>query len=153
MSKWLLLFLFGGFSLFGYYPNFEDNHLLNGRMKAMMKSHLIPLDHPLKPILDLIFSQGRVVDSKQSIIDAGFSIVVAMPRSQTIVAKHPLVPGFVFKMHLDSEESGRFDQPSCEWLAQRCSHAAKIRKIIQKNHLRHFIVPDKWLYLTLAVSL
>lgn len=111
-----------------------------------MERYLLPLDHPLKPQIDHIFSQSRVTESKQAILDAGFSIIVEMPRSLAFVVRHPQVPGYVFKMHLDSEVAGRNGIPSWRWLTQRCEGARKIRKIIRKHGIRHFIVPDKWLY-------
>jgi len=146
MKAYFLIFLVGCCGLFGYYPNFNDNPLLSKEMKQKMAPHLLPLNHPVKPILDQIFSQSRVTDNKQSILDAGFTIIAEMPRSFTFVVRHPLVEGYVFKIHLDSEKKGRYGTPSWEWLTLRCVRAKKIIDLIHKYGMIHFSVPDKWLY-------
>ncbi len=115
-------------------------------MKQKIEPHLIPMDHPIKPILDRIFEQKQVTINKQAIVDAGFSIIVSMPRSFAIVARHPLIPGYIFKIHLNSEKQGRYGTASWEWLTRRCTYAKKIREIIEKNQIQYFTVPDKWLY-------
>lgn len=111
-----------------------------------MSPHLIPHDHPIKPLLDLLFSQSRLTESKEALVEAGFTILYSMPRSYVIVASHPQMPGYVFKMHLDSETEGRYGIRGAEWLTRRCMGAADLRKFIQKKHIQHFTVPDKWLY-------
>jgi hypothetical protein len=141
-----LAFLFVCIQAFGIYPNFDDNIYLTDEMKKKISPHLLPLDHPIKTAVDQIFSGTRVTYSEGAIQAAGFDILFSMPSSHTIVAKHPLVPGYVFKIHLDSEKTGRYGTPSWVWLTRRCEYVGKIRKIIRKNNIRHFIVPDKWVY-------
>ena len=147
MKFWISIFLFFTVCAFAEYPNFNDNPLLTSEMREKMRPYLLPIDHSLKPIIDEIFSQSRVTKDKQSLLHAGFSIIAEMPRSLTFVTKHPRVPGYVFKIHLDSQIEGRYGTPSWEWLVRRCQGAKRIRKIIHKHHIRHFIVPDKWLYI------
>jgi len=127
------------------YPNFQDNPYLDRRLRTLMAPHLLPLDHPLKPQLDRIFS-SRVTEDKDTLIQAGFSIIASMPGSFVIVARHPSVPGYVFKLYLDSELRNKDNIPNSEWLARRCIGADIIRKLIHKKKIRHFTIPDKWLY-------
>lgn len=143
----LLFCLIGCFHLLGNYPNFEDHPLLTTTMQKMMAPHLLPLDHPAKPMLDLVFSKPKVLRNEESIRNAGFSIITIQPKSAMIVARHPLVPGFIFKMYRDLEPTGRNNIPGWECLTQRCANAKKVKKTLEKNHLRYFSVPDKWLYI------
>ncbi len=147
MKFLLLIFLSGYLSLFGNYPNLKDNPLLTKEIKKMIIPHLLPLDHPAMPMLDLIFSESRVIKNEQSLLNAGFSIIAIQAKSSMVVARHPLVPGFVFKIYRDSEPTGRKEMPGWECLSLRCTNAKKVKKIINKNHLRYFTVPDKWLYI------
>ena len=147
MKFLLSIFLSAWLSLFSDYPNFDDNPLLTNEMKKMIAPHLLPLDHPAKSVLDLIFSRGSVIKNERSLINAGFSIIAIQDKSSMVVARHPLAPGFVFKIYRDSDPSGRKGTPGWECLAIRCKNAKKVKKIINKNHLRHFTVPDKWLYI------
>jgi hypothetical protein len=139
--------LSAGHAVFNY-PNFYDNPYLTDRMQVTIAPYLLPLDHPMKPTLDSIFSQSRVVQDQKTLTDAGFQIIAGpMPRSFVIVARHPQVPGFVFKIYLDSEERCREENPHWKSLAKRCAGAFGIRQIITRNNIRHFSVPDKWLYI------
>ena len=130
------------------YPNFEDNPLLTDRMRSKIVDYLIPLHHPIKATLDSIFSQSRVLENERTLVAAGFEILVPpLPNSYIIVARHPEVPGYVFKLHLDSETRSRKNQPHWIWLVRRCVEAKKIRKVIKHKKIRHFSVPDKWLFI------
>jgi hypothetical protein len=127
------------------YPHFQDNPYLDRRLKTLMAPHLLPLDHPLKSQLDAIFS-SRVTENETTLKQAGFTIIAAMPGSFVTVARHPAVPGYVFKLYLDSELRNKDGIPNCEWLARRCIGAETIRNLIHKKKMRHFAIPDKWLY-------
>jgi hypothetical protein len=153
LSLFLLLSL-GGFATpssehsLSNYPNLHGNPLLNHQMRTHIAPYLLPLDHPMKPVLDAIFSQSRVVESEQSLVNAGFEWIAGpMPFSYIIVVRHPMVPGYVFKLYLDSEIRSRKEIPHLTWLARRCAGARGIKKIIERHNLRRFSVPDKWLYI------
>ena len=146
MIKFVLPFFLLCYSALIAYPHFEENPYLDETKRLIMERYLLPLDHPLKSQLDAIFSQFRVLESKHTLQAAGFEIIAAMPGSFVIVAKHPAMPGYVFKMYLDSEERCKDGVPNCLWLARRCAGAQKIRKVISAKKIRHFVVPDKWLY-------
>ena len=129
------------------YPYFNDNPLLTKAMKKRFLPYLLPLNHPLKPSLDALFSSGRVTESKTTLEEAGFQILFSQPRSFVTVARHPQFPGFIFKLYLDTETQLKYNFPSWYWLANRCEGAMRIRECIKKHHIRFFRVPDKWLYL------
>lgn len=129
------------------YPHFQQNPSLDDRMKRFIAPHLLPLEHPLKELLDSIFSQSKVLQNEQSLLDAHFSIIASMPGSFVTVARHPSVPGYVFKLYLDSEIRTKEEIANSEWLAKRCIGAEKIRKVIKAKNLRYFTVPDKWIYI------
>ena len=129
------------------YPNFEGNPLLTDQMRSKIADYLIPLDHPIKATLDSIFSQSRVLENERTLVEAGFDILVPPSASSyIIVARHPEVPGYLFKLHLDSENRSRKQLPHWIWLVRRCAEAKKIRKIIKHKNIRYFSVPDKWLF-------
>ncbi len=107
----------------------------------------MPFDHPIKRTLDFIFSQSRATENEQSLIDAGFTVLTKGPFSFVIIAKHPLLPHYIFKLYLDSETQTKKETPHWKWLLKRCIGAEKIRNLIHKKNIRHFTVPDKWLYL------
>lgn len=126
----------------------NENSLLDARMISQISPFLLPLDHPMKPKLDAIFSQSRVVQNEKTLVDAGFvHIAGPMPYSFVIVVRHPEIPGYVFKLYLDSEKRMRKNVPHWKWLTMRCAGAQEIRKIIKHKKIRHFIIPDKWLYI------
>jgi hypothetical protein len=154
---WLSGFLFLVLYYFAYghfspsqmisYPNFYENPLLDQNMRKLMAPHLLPLDHPIKEKLDAIFSKSRAIQNQKTLTDAGFIILGARPISFIIVARHPEVPGYIFKLYLDTELRKKKGVAHWEWLTRRCVGAKKIKEVIKKKKLRHFIVPDKWLYI------
>lgn len=130
------------------YPNLENNPLITSEIHSKITDYLIPINHPIKATLDSIFSQSRVLENERTLIDAGFDVFVSpMPSSYIIVARHPAVPGYIFKLHLDSESRSRKQLPHWTWLVRRCAEAKKIRQLIRRKNIRHFLVPDKWLFI------
>ncbi len=133
-------------SLFSEYPNFSDNLYFTKQMKKEISPYLLPLDHPVKEVLDQIFSDPSVLESRESLCNAGFSIITRQKKSSIFVVKHPLAPEFVFKLYSNSHPLGREHKPGWECLALRCKNARRVRAIIEANDIQHFAVPDKWLY-------
>ncbi len=129
------------------YPHFDDNPYLDDETRRSAAPYLLPLDHPIKPAVDEIFLRSRVVDDERTLKDAGFEIIAAMPGSFVIVARHPAIPGYVFKLYLDSESRCKDGIPNHLWLIRRCIGAAFIRNFIERKKIRYFTVPDKWLYI------
>jgi hypothetical protein len=128
------------------YQNFNDNPFINKRMQASMAPYLVPLEHPLKPILDKIFLSPRVIENKVSLREAGFTILFSQKKSQIIVARHEAAPGYLFKMYLSSTHVHRKGMDGWKLLTTRCSVAHKIKELIKKKRIRWFTVADKWLY-------
>lgn len=131
----------------GYcYPNFVDNPCITKDMKSRMKPYLLPLDHPAKPILDLLFSKPGVTESLKSLTARGFITVSERPFSYVVVMKHPALPGYLLKIYPNSETRIKLRREGWEWLVARCVGAERVRNIIKEKKLKHFNVPDKWLY-------
>lgn len=128
------------------YPNFDDNPYLDKTMRQMLRSFLLPLDHPVKSALDGIFKQSRAVENDETLKNSGFVILEKMSRSHVRIALHPSMPGYIFKIYPDCEQRKREGLPGWKWLKNRCEGANNICKLIQREKLVHFIVPDKWLY-------
>lgn len=148
----LTLLLSGSFSTLDAkhhttYPDFKDNPYLTSEMRDKIKPYLLPLDHELKPLLDAIFSVGRVLQDEHALTQAGFTIVHSMHSSFIKVVKHPAIPGYLFKLYLDNETRLKGDKPGWWWLTNRCKGAERIREMIKKKNIKHFAVPDKWLYI------
>src|SRR5581483_9957717 len=138
----LILFFLGCLNCFASpYPSLDKG------MQSKIAPYLLPANHPMKEKLDMLFSRSRALENEKAFIDAGFE-VISGPRvySFVIVARHPEVPGYVFKLYLDSETRMRNGIPHWEWLVQRCAGAESIRKLTKRKNIRHFSVPDKWLY-------
>lgn len=128
------------------YPNFDENPLFTSEMKEQIRPHLIPIFHPIKTALDSIFTHSRAIINQDSLIEAGFEVLMNTPYTYIVVARHPQVQGYLFKIYLDSEYRQKDDRPGWEWLLRRCQGAENIRNLIKEEKIKNFIVPDKWLY-------
>ncbi|MGH2639961.1 MAG: hypothetical protein ACRDF4_11890, partial [Rhabdochlamydiaceae bacterium] len=115
-------------------------------IEVRVQPYLLPSKHCLKPLLDEIFSQGRITETYETFERVGFVTHCRRRLSGVTIARHPKIPGYLFKVYLDSETIQKRSKPGEEWLLQRCIGAAKIRALIKKKKMRYFLVPDKWLY-------
>lgn len=119
----------------------------NDAYKKMSK-YLIPWDHPMKGRLDEIFTKSRATADKNTFKQAGFKTIGEQrPRSYIIVAKHRNLPGYLVKVALDSETRKKLKKESWEWFVKRCEGATRIKKIIKAKKIKHFTVPNKYIYL------
>jgi hypothetical protein len=127
-----------------FYPNFSNNPRLNSAMKQHMDPWLLPLDHKTKPILDDLFANPSVINSNKTLRKAGFKILFSQKRSKIRVIGHPKLKGYLIKLFPNSETQ----LLSSAWkrLTIRCIVAEKIKSIIARQKIRHFVVADKWLY-------
>ncbi|MFQ5729871.1 MAG: hypothetical protein ACE5GN_05885 [Waddliaceae bacterium] len=108
--------------------------------------YFLPMDHPIRPVLDRIFSKDRVTLSLKSMKKAGF--INPSPRKWThlIVTKHPDVPGYVFKIFLDVQRYFKQKPEHVHWL-ERIHGAQTLEAEINKRRWHHiFKVPKKWIY-------
>lgn len=128
------------------YQNFDKNPFINKSMKNEIAPYLLPHNHPSTPILDIIFSQSRVTSNIDTIKQAGFKILHVKDSSHIVVARHPAVSNYLFKIYPDEEVRTRLNKPSWKWLVDRCAGVEIIRKLIKKKKIEHFVVPQKWLY-------
>lgn len=135
------------------YPNFNHNPYLPSHRRKEMRPYLLPLNHPLQPILDQIFQGSRLIQNEASFASAGFMTLYHQPFSGIRVARHAAMPGYLVKLYLDSDPYEIKGKACWKRLLQRCIGAENIRKLIKRKNLVHFSVPDKWLYPTPIASL
>ncbi len=129
-----------------HYPNFDNNPFITKEMRKEMRPYLLPTNNPLKAALDHLFQGQRLIQNETSFIEAGFITLHHQPFSKIRVAKHANLPGYLFKVYLDSDPY-EIKNKACWWrLTQRCKGAKNIRRLIKEKNLVHFTVPDKWLY-------
>ncbi len=129
-----------------FYPSFSDNPTLALQMRQLMRPYLLPMTHPIKPILDALFQKSRVIDSEKGLIDAGFTVLFSQPRSFIRVVKHPSLPGYLLKIYLDTDTNRLEGEAGWERLTKRCIIAEKIRNIIEYHGVKTLVVPEKWIY-------
>lgn len=127
-------------------PNIENNPHIPSKAKKEMGPYLISLRHPMRNILDDLCLKKRVTLDKKAFYQAGFRTIDKRPRSYIRVANHKKMPGYLVKAYLDTELKEKFNKPSWQWLVRRCEGAKKIKNIIQKKRIHHFVVADKWIY-------
>jgi len=122
---------------------FSFNSLEN--LQEDIQSYVLQENHPLVASLDKIFDSLTTLDSIKTLKEAHCKILEVRP-STLVLAKHPALPGYLMKLYLHS--SLRTEEEKWRNLLNRCRGAENIRKLIQEKGLRHFTVPDKWIYIT-----
>lgn len=122
----------------GRYPSLTPD------MARIVKPFLLPSRHPIRPVLDRIFSKTRVIENDQTLQAAGFTILFSQKRSRIRVVHHPRLKGYLLKVYPDSEQAVL--DSGWKRLAIRCIIAQKIKAIIARKKIKNFVVADKWLY-------
>lgn len=140
-----LLFLFG-LDAAHIYNDFDVNPYVSNEERNAVLPHLLPYEHPIREKLDLIFHRTRATKDINSLVEAGFTVLKQKSRSFIVVALHPDVPGYLFKLHLDSELRLKRGKPGWYWFSQRVIGAKAIAKLIAKKKLDLVRCPKKWLY-------
>ncbi len=116
----------------------EISHKVWGEVKP----YLISDNNPLKERLDEICSGIRILESYDSLEKAGFNIIYKQLNRGLVVAKHPLLPGYLVKLYLDS--CARSEWPL--WVL-RAKGARVIQGLLNKFNYNKFMkVPVKWIY-------
>lgn len=111
---------------------------------ALIPTHyLLPDQHPLRQALDTLFAEPCVLDSQTTLNDAGF-VTLYHQASGMRVLRHASLPGYLIKTYVNTEWKRSGDD--IQWMVDRCLGAENIRHLIQQKNLRHFTVPDKWIY-------
>jgi len=120
--------------------------VLTTEFEKQISAYLLPEEHHLRGWLDLVFSDSHVLDNEESLRAAGFEVIACSSRHAAIMT-HPSAPGYVFKMYVNTEKRiPRNKISGVEWLLRRCIGARILRKWIARQGIRHFVVPEKWLY-------
>lgn len=113
------------------------------------KSYLLPPDNHYKNSIETIFSKATSDLTFDTINSLGFKIMNNSGGLYIFVAKHPAVPGFVFKFF----KYGQFDEIDWRYWIKRIQGAKLIQKgIDQFGYQNIFMVPKKWLYKTYATQ-
>lgn len=124
----------------------DRNPYMTKEERKAIQPYLLPVNHPIKEKLDRIFSGMRVTLNEDTFAAAGFVTKYNQPRSYIKVASHPLLPGYLVKVTLDSELRLKEDIPSWKWFVRRIEGANKIRQVIRQIGSAYFTVPQKWIY-------
>lgn len=119
---------------------------LDAGTKQEVQPYLLSADHPIRPVLDAIFTDSRATLNLKTLKKAGFKKTKPRKFTKLIVTMHPSVPGYIFKLYLDAQ---RFHKDTLEhhfWMA-RIQGANLARQYIIDHHLEErFKVPQKWIY-------
>jgi len=111
-----------------------------------LEPYFLPEDHPIRPILDRIFSASRVTLSGRTLKKAGFSPVKPRKVTHLIVTKHPDLPQYIFKIYSDAQRYYH-GNPEYECWIERIEGAQNVRDEISRCGWSHlFSVPEKWIY-------
>lgn len=103
---------------------------------------LMPSDHKIKAKLDKIFKKARVTQNVNTLRAAGFEGVEIRKFSNMVVATHPKMPGYYFKMYLDEQNLN-----DSKLLLKRIRGAKSVQAAIDRHKFnKMFKVPKKWLY-------
>lgn len=132
------------------YNDFRTNPNISKAERKKIAPYLLPYNNPLRPILDSIFCTQRATFDATSFKKAGFTLLFNQPRSFIKVGSHPLLPNHLVKVYFDTDrrEKKRLEKevPSWRWLAYRVEGAKQVQRILTAYHIKHFVVPKKWIY-------
>lgn len=131
--------------LLSFFYSFGNEPVL-ATTQATDTDYFLPECHPIKPLLDSLFSDSRIILNLKTLKKAGF--IFSKPRKFTnlVVARHPELPGFIFKLYLDAQRYHK-DRPELHFWMLRAQGADLVREAIEANHLHEWLkVPQKWIY-------
>lgn len=139
LYSWSIVLLFFFFSAVGAeHPS--------DKIKTAIAPYLMPEDHPIKPLLDSLFSSSRVILNLETLEKAGFAKAKPRKFTKLIVTKHPSFPGYIFKLYLDAQRFHKNKPEYYFWLL-RAKGADKVRAEIARLRLENsFKVPQKWIF-------
>lgn len=123
----------------------SHSHVSN-QIWEKVSPHLLPDQHPVRIQLDQIFSVSRGILNSKSLQKAGFRKSKPRKFTHLIVTTHPTLPGYIFKLYLDSQKYYKKLPEYENWL-MRIQGASFIQSEINKLDLQSFFkVPKKWIY-------
>ncbi len=135
------------FNFFIFFLLIFISHQTNIVSKEHIPSeYFLPSTHPIKPQLDHLFSSTRVTFSLDSLFESGFQETKPRKFTHLIVTSHPLFPGYIFKLYLDTQKNHK-DKPEEFFWCLRVQGARLVQLAIDHQNLDHlFKVPKKWIY-------
>lgn len=105
------------------------------------KKYLLPTHHPLQKKLKKLFKDPDMFDSPDHLRRSGFQVFERVHRG-LMVASHPSIKNYLFKKFknkiVQKEQLNNY--------VRRITGARALHDFINKNHLQHIVVPNKWLY-------
>jgi hypothetical protein len=123
------------------------------QVKQAVTPYLIPEEHPIKLVLDQIFSASDVCFTFDTLKAAGFTCRKLQKHTRLIIAKHPSLPEYLFKLYLHIQPY-HSNKPEYYFWVSRILGAEKIRQRIEQRNLNAlFKVPKKWIYFLPRMSL
>lgn len=128
------------------YNDFETNPFMSSDERETVRPYILPFDYPIREKLDLIFYRTRATKDINSLVEAGFQILKKKSRSFIIVASHPDVPGYIFKLHLDTELRKKHGKPGWWWFSQRVKGARALANEIERKQYKKLKAAKKWIY-------
>lgn len=132
--------LMQGLSLTGY----ERSPYVESALWNDVQPYLLPLDHPVKPILDKIFRRSRATASLTAMRRAGFSFEDPRTADRLIAAKHAKLKGYLIKTFTDAQTMVTHE--GYLWI-QRIKGAKLIQESLNRHHFNKIMkVPKKWIY-------
>jgi hypothetical protein len=138
------------FKCIAYTQSVSEDYFLklnNLEIKKELSPYTISSSHRMKKRLDNIFKKTRATQDSTSFEKAGFKTLYVQPNSHIRVASHPLLPGYLVKVYLDSELRTKDDKPSWLWLMYRVRGARELQNLITNKKLSYYTVPKKYLYI------
>lgn len=105
----------------------------------------LPLDHPVRPLLERLLPDQSVLWDERSLARAGFQTAAPSGRSKLLVVSHASLEGWLLKV-LPAKLSKDRKRSTKELFEERCEYARRLQRLIDEVPLRHFVVPEKWVY-------
>lgn len=125
---------------------FVEGHPPSAKDIQAVGPYLLPEHHPIKSKLDQIFRHSRATFNLDTLLKAGFSKSKPREFTKLVVTRHPSIPGYIFKIYLDSQCYHK-DKPEHLLWMKRIQGADTIRQVITEYGFEdQFKVPRKWIY-------
>lgn len=125
---------------------YERHPSIDPTLWNSLAPYFLPENHPIKNKLDRIFTKSRAIEDLRSLHRAGFSTTKPRRWTRLVVTSHKKVPGYIFKLYLDSQRFHQ-KQPEHHFWVLRIKGAQLIREEIKKRGLQEiYKVPKKWIY-------
>lgn len=101
----------------------------------------MPLLDPASIDLRTLFRDEDMFDSRGSWSEAGFVVIERANDTKIMVARHPAVPGLLFKKYTNAVD----EKDQARNYARRVEGAQRLRAFVSDRRLLHIVVPRKWI--------